>query len=142
MAKTVNNIVKLQVPAGTMAPTPALGSVLGPQGINMMEFFKQLAPKTQDIEKGTPVPVILTVYSDRSFSFVTKQPPVSYFLKKAAKLDKGSQEPGRSFAGEITRKQVEEIATAKQNDLNSNDIEAAMAMIMGSAKSMGLKIVD
>ncbi len=142
MAKTVKNIVKLQVPAGTMAPTPALGSVLGPQGINMMEFFKQLAPKTQDIEKGTPVPVILTVYSDRSFSFATKKPPISYFLKKVAKLSKGSQEPGRTFVGELTKEQVKQIATDKQSDLNSNDIEGAMSMVMGSARSMGLKIVD
>ncbi len=141
MAKKVKNIVKLQVPAGTMAPTPTLGSVLGPTGVNMMEFFKQLSSVTKDEENGTPIPVILSIYEDRSFSFTTNKPPVSYYLKKYSGLAKGSKEPGRSFVAELSKDKIKEIAETKMQDLNANDIDAAIKIIEGSAYSMGIRVV-
>ncbi|MEN3931761.1 50S ribosomal protein L11 [Microvirga sp. W0021] len=142
MAKKIAGYVKLQVPAGAANPSPPIGPALGQRGLNIMEFCKAFNAKTQQMEKGTPIPVIITAYQDRSFTFEMKQPPVSYFIKKAAKLDKGSQTPGRGGkAGSITKAQVAEIAEKKMADLNCDSIEAASAMIAGSARSMGIEVV-
>lgn len=140
MAKKIEGYIKLQIPAGSANPSPPVGPALGQKGLNIMEFCKAFNAKTQGMEKGMPIPVVITAYADRSFSFVTKTPPVSYFLKKAAKLAKGSQTPGRGFVGTVTASQVKEIAEQKMQDLNAHDIEAASRMIEGSARSMGFKV--
>jgi large subunit ribosomal protein L11 len=142
MAKKVTGFLKLQVPAGAANPSPPIGPALGQRGLNIMEFCKAFNAQTQKIEKNTPIPVIITTYQDRSFTFEMKTPPVSYFLKKAAKLDSGSKTPGREMVGEVTKKQLREIAEQKMKDLNCDTIEAAMKMIEGSARSMGLTVVE
>ncbi|HEX2021041.1 MAG TPA: 50S ribosomal protein L11 [Aurantimonas sp.] len=141
MAKKIQGQLKLQVPAGSATPSPPIGPALGQRGVNIMEFCKAFNAQTQDQEKGQPVPVVITYYQDKSFTFVMKTPPVSYFLKKAASLSKGSQTPGKATAGSVTRDQVREIAEKKLQDLNANNLDAAMAMIEGSARSMGLEVV-
>jgi large subunit ribosomal protein L11 len=142
MAKKVTGFLKLQVPAGAANPSPPIGPALGQRGLNIMEFCKAFNAQTQKIEKNTPIPVIITTYQDRSFTFEMKTPPVSYFLKKAAKLDSGSKTPGREMVGEVTKKQLREIAEQKMKDLNCDTIEAAMKMIEGSARSMGLSVAE
>ncbi len=142
MAKKIEGYIKLQIPAGSANPSPPVGPALGQKGLNIMEFCKAFNAKTQGMEKGMPIPVVITAYADRSFSFITKTPPVSYFLKKAAKLPKGSQTPGRGFVGSVTLEQVKEIAGHKMEDLNANDVDAACEMIKGSARSMGLKVEE
>ena len=141
MAKKITGYVKLQVPAGAANPSPPIGPALGQRGLNIMEFCKSFNAKTAQMEKGTPIPVIITAYQDRSFTFEMKQPPVSYFLKKAAKIDKGSQTPGKGGkVGRVTRDQIREIAEKKMVDLNCDTVESAMAMIEGSARSMGMEV--
>ncbi len=142
MAKKIVGYIKLQVPAGSANPSPPIGPALGQRGLNIMEFCKGFNAKTQEMEKGMPIPVNITVFSDKSFSFEMKTPPASYFLKKAAKLESGSKAPGRDFAGSVTKAQVRTIAEAKMKDLNANDIENAMLLIEGSARSMGIKVVE
>ena len=141
MAKKIAGQLKLQVPAGSATPSPPIGPALGQRGINIMEFCKAFNAQTQEAEKGSPIPVVITYYQDKSFTFTMKTPPVSYFLKKAAKLKSGSKEPGKSSAGKISRDKVREIAEAKMKDLNANDVDAAMRMVEGSARSMGLEVV-
>ncbi len=140
MAKKVAGELKLQVAAGSAAPAPPIGPALGQRGINIMEFCKAFNARTQELEKGMPIPTIITYYQDKSFTFVTKQPPVSYFIKKAANLKSGSKAPGTESAGKISSAQVREIAEAKMSDLNANNVEAAMRMVEGSARSMGLQV--
>jgi large subunit ribosomal protein L11 len=140
MAKKVTGYVKLQVPAGSANPSPPIGPALGQRGLNIMEFCKGFNAKTQQMEKGMPIPVTITVFSDKSFTFEMKTPPASYFIKKAAKLESGSKQAGRDFVGSVTKAQVREIATAKMKDLNANDVEMAMRMIEGSARSMGIEV--
>jgi len=140
MAKKVAGQLKLQVPAGSATPSPPIGPALGQRGINIMEFCKGFNAATQEMEKGMPIPVVITYYQDKSFNFVMKKPPVSYFLKKEAKLKSGSKTPGKETIGSITRDQVRTIAEAKMKDLNAADIEGAMAMVEGSARSMGLEV--
>jgi len=142
MAKKVAGYLKLQVPAASATPSPPIGPALGQRGINIMEFCKAFNAQTQGEEKGSPVPVVITYYQDKSFSFVMKTPPVSHFLKKAAGLGKGSQTPGRGSAGSVTKAQVKDIATKKLKDLNAHSVEAAMNMVEGSARSMGIQVVD
>jgi large subunit ribosomal protein L11 len=142
MAKKVTGFLKLQVPAGAANPAPPIGPALGQRGLNIMEFCKAFNAQTQKIEKNTPIPVIITTYQDRSFTFEMRTPPVSYFLKKAAKLESGSKTPGRDIAGSVSKKQVREIAEQKMKDLNCATIEAAMKMIEGSARSMGLEVTE
>jgi large subunit ribosomal protein L11 len=142
MAQKIQASVKLQVPAGTANPSPPIGPALGQQGVNIMEFCKQFNAQTQGLEPGMPIPVIITVYQDRSFTFVTKTPPASYFIKKAAKIELGSKTPGAVSVGQVSRKQLEEIANIKMKDLNCASIEAAISMLAGSARSMGLKVVE
>ena len=141
MAKKIEGYVKLEIPAGKANPSPPVGPALGQRGVNIMEFCKQFNAATQKGEVGVPTPVIITVYSDRTFTFVTKTPPTSYFLKKAAKIDKGSGTTGRGFSGKVTRAQIKEIAEKKMPDLNSATLESAMAQVEGSARSMGLEVV-
>ena len=141
MAKKITGYVKLQVPAGAANPSPPIGPALGQRGLNIMEFCKAFNARTSQMEKGMPIPVIITAYQDRSFTFEMKQPPVSYFLKKAAKIDKGSQTPGKGGnVGRVTRDQIREIAEKKMVDLNCDTVESAMAMIEGSARSMGMEV--
>ena len=142
MAKKIEGYVKLQCPAGQANPSPPIGPALGQRGVNIMEFCKQFNAATQGLEPGTPIPVIITVFSDRSFTFITKMPPASYYLRKAAKVDKGSKVPNRDKVGKVTMAQVREIAEAKMKDLNANDIDAASRIIMGSARSMGIEIAE
>ena len=142
MAKKVVAQIKLQVPAGKANPSPPIGPALGQRGLNIMEFCKQFNAATQGMEVGMPIPVVITAYGDRTFSFVTKTPPVSYFLKRAAKVEKGTATPGRAVAGQVTIAQCREIAEAKMRDMNATDLEGATAMIVGSARSMGLKVVE
>jgi len=132
----------LQVPAGAANPSPPIGPALGQRGLNIMEFCKAFNAQTQKEEKNTPIPVTITIYADRSFTFEMKTPPVSYFLKKAAKLESGSKTPGREPVGQVSKKQVREIAEQKMKDLNCDTIEAAMKMIEGSARSMGLAVTE
>src|ERR1700748_8373 len=132
--------IKLQVPANSANPSPPIGPALGQRGLNIMEFCKAFNAQTQQMEKGSPIPVVITIYQDRSFTFEMRTPPVSYFIKKAAKLDSGSKAPGRDKVGSITKEQVKEIAEKKMKDLNSSTIEAAMRMIEGSARSMGIEV--
>ncbi len=142
MAKKVVGFIKLQVPAGQANPSPPIGPALGQRGLNIMEFCKQFNAQTQKLEAGMPIPVVITAYGDRTFTFIMKTPPASYFLKKAAKVESGSKTPGRESAGKVTKAQLREIAEKKMVDLNANDIEAAMQMIAGSARSMGLQVVE
>jgi large subunit ribosomal protein L11 len=142
MAKKIEGYIKLQVPAGAANPSPPIGPALGQRGVNIMEFCKAFNAATQDLEKSAPIPTVITVYADRSFSFVTKTPPASYFLKKAAKLKSGSKEPGKVSAGTIKRSAVREIAEAKMADLNATDLDQATKIIEGSARSMGLEVVE
>ena len=139
MAKKVLSTVKLQIPAGAANPSPPVGPALGQAGVNIMEFCKAFNAKTQD-RQGLIIPVVITVYADRSFTFITKSPPAAVLLKKAAGLEKGSGEPNRNKVGKVTREQLKEIAEAKKEDLNANDVEAAMQMIAGTARSMGLVV--
>ncbi len=140
MAKKITGYIKLQVPAGSANPSPTIGPALGPRGLNIMEFCKQFNAQTQKMEKGSPIPVVITVYQDRSFSFEMRTPPVSYFIKKAAQLESGSKTPGRERAGTVTKAQVREIAEQKMKDLNCDTVEAAMRMVEGSARSMGIEV--
>ena len=140
MAKKVTGFLKLQVPAGAANPSPPIGPALGQRGLNIMEFCKAFNARTQEMEKGQPIPVVITIFADRSFTFEMKTPPVSYFIKQAAKKDKGSQTPGKESAGTISNAQLREIAEKKMVDLNANDVEAAMAMVAGSARSMGIQV--
>jgi large subunit ribosomal protein L11 len=140
MAKKVAGTMKLQVPAGQANPSPPVGPALGQRGINIMEFCKAFNAKTQELEPGAPCPTIITYYVDKSFTMDIKTPPASYMLKKAAKLKSGASLPAREVVGSVTAKQVKEIAEAKMKDLNANDIEAAMKIIMGSARSMGIEV--
>ena len=142
MAKKITGYIKLQVPAGAANPSPPIGPALGQRGVNIMEFCKQFNAATQEMEKAMPIPTVITVYADRSFSFTTKTPPASFLLKKAAKLKSGSKEPGKISAGTIKRSQLAAIATAKMADLNANDLEAATKIIEGSARAMGLQVVE
>jgi large subunit ribosomal protein L11 len=142
MAKKIAGYIKLQVPAGSANPSPPIGPALGQRGLNIMEFCKAFNAQTQNMEKGMPVPVVITAYQDRTFTFITKTPPVSYFLKKAAGIEKGSQTTGKGSVGSVTMAQVREIAAKKMQDLNANDVDAASRMIAGSARSMGLEVVE
>ena len=140
MAKKVAGTMKLQVPAGKANPSPPVGPALGQRGINIMEFCKAFNAKTADLEPGAPCPTVITYYVDKSFTMDIKTPPASYFLRKAAKLKSGAKLPGRETVGSVTVAQVKEIAEAKMKDLNANDIEAAMKIILGSARSMGIEV--
>ena len=142
MAKKIEGYIKLQVAAGSATPSPPIGPALGQRGVNIMEFCKAFNAATQELEKGMPIPTVITVYADRSFSFVTKTPPASFLIKKAAGLKSGSKEPGKVSAGTIKRSQLAEIAQTKMADLNANDIEAATKIIEGSARAMGLTVVE
>ncbi len=145
MAKKIDAYIKLQVPAGGANPSPPIGPALGQRGVNIMEFCKAFNAKTQDlpnIDKGTPLPVVITVYSDRSFTFILKTPPASILLKKIAKIEKGSSIPNKDKVGTVTRKQLEEIAKIKQPDLTASDLDAAVRTIAGTARSMGLNVED
>jgi len=142
MAKKIQAYVKLQVPAGSANPSPPIGPALGQQGVNIMEFCKQFNARTQGQEKGMPIPVVITVFQDRSFTFVTKTPPVSYFLKKAAGIEKGAKTTGTQTVGKVSRQQMEEIAKVKMPDLNANSIDGAVRMIAGSARAMGLQVTE
>jgi len=142
MAKKIAGYIKLEIPAGQANPSPPVGPALGQRGLNIMEFCKAFNAATQKFEPGMPTPVVITAYTDRSFSFETKTAPASYFLRKAAKLAKGSKTPGREKVGTVTMKQVREIAEAKMVDLNANDLDAAAKIIAGSARSMGLQVVE
>jgi len=141
MAKKVTGQIKLQIPGGQANPAPPVGPALGQRGVNIMEFCKAFNAKTND-QKGTVIPVIITVYSDRSFTFITKTPPASVLLFKAAKIEKGSGEPNKTKVGKVTKKQVEEIAKLKMPDLNAGSVEAAMRTISGTARSAGLTVID
>ncbi|MFI3190037.1 50S ribosomal protein L11 [Crenothrix sp. D3] len=140
MAKKITAYIKLQVPAGDAKPSPPVGPALGQRGVNIMEFCKAFNAKTQDVEKGLPLPVVITVYSDRSFTFITKTPPASILLKKALGLKSGSANPNTKKVGTVTREQLEEIAKVKMEDLNAANLEAAVKTIAGSARSMGLNV--
>ncbi|MHA3977923.1 50S ribosomal protein L11 [Halovulum sp. GXIMD14794] len=140
MAKKVAGTMKLQVPAGKANPSPPVGPALGQRGINIMEFCKAFNARTQEMEPGAPCPTVITYYVDKSFTMDIKTPPASYYLKKAAKLQSGAKTPSREVVGTVTRKQVQEIAEAKMKDLNANDVDAAMQIILGSARSMGIEV--
>jgi len=142
MAKKVTGFIKLQVPAGGANPAPPIGPALGQRGLNIMEFCKAFNAQTQKMEKGVPIPVVITVYQDRSFTFDLRTPPVSHFLKKAAKLESGARTPGRVSVGSVTKAQVREIAEQKMKDLNCSTVEAAMRMVEGSARSMGIEVKE
>jgi large subunit ribosomal protein L11 len=142
MAKKITGYLKLQVPAGAANPSPPIGPALGQRGLNIMEFCKNFNAQTAKMEKGTPIPVVITTYADRSFTFEMKTPPMSYFIKKAAKLESGSKTPGRDSAGKVTKEQVREIAQQKLKDLNCDSIESAMRMVEGSARSMGIEVTE
>ena len=142
MAKKIDGYIKLQVPAGKANPSPPIGPALGQRGLNIMEFCNAVNAATKHLEPGVPVPTVVTVYTDRSFSFVTKTPPASYYLKKAARLEKGATESGRETVGQVTMAQVREIAEKKMADLNAETIEAACRTIAGTARSMGIQVAD
>ena len=142
MAKKIAGYIKLEIKAGQANPSPPVGPALGQRGLNIMEFCKAFNAATQNVEPGTPTPVIITAYTDRSFTFETKTPPASYFLRKALKIQKGGSAPGRETVGKVTKAQLREIAEAKMVDLNANDVDAAMNIIAGSARSMGLEVVE
>jgi len=141
MAKKITGYINLQVPAGEAKPAPPIGPALGQRGVNIMEFCKAFNAQTADQEKGTPLPTKITVYADRSFSFETKSPPATFLIKKALNLKSGSKEPGKASAGTITRAQLQQVAEAKMKDLNANDIDAAVKIIEGSARAMGIQVV-
>ena len=140
MAKKITGYIKLQVQAGSANPSPPIGPALGQRGLNIMEFCKAFNAATQEIEKGAPIPVVITAYADKSFTFVMKQPPVTYFIKKAVNLKSGSKLPGKDSAGTITTAQLREIAEKKMADLNADNVDAAISMIAGSARSMGIQV--
>ena len=142
MAKKIEGYIKLNIPAGGANPSPPVGPALGQRGVNIMEFCKAFNASTESLEKNMPIPVVITVFSDKSFSFITKTPPVSYFLKKAIGKEKGSSEPGRDITGSIKIEQIREIAENKMNDLNASSIDGAMEMVKGSARSMGLEVLE
>ena len=142
MAKKITGYIKLQIPAGQANPSPPVGPALGQAGLNIMEFCKAFNAATNKLEPGMPIPVVITAFQDRTFTFVTKTPPASFFLRKAAKIDKGSQTPGRMTAGQVTLAQCREIAEKKMPDMNAADLDAATRMIAGSARSMGLEVVE
>ena len=142
MAKKIAGFIKLEIPAGQANPSPPVGPALGARGLNIMEFCKAFNAATQNLEQGTPTPVIITAFSDRSFAFETKTPPASWYLRKAAKVAKGSKVPNREKVGKVSMAQVREIAEAKMQDLNANDIDAAAKIIMGSARSMGIEVME
>ncbi len=142
MAKKIAGYLKLQVPAGRATPAPPIGPALGQRGINITEFCSAFNEATKNMENGAPIPTKITIFKDRSFTFVTKTSPASYFLKRAAKIKKGSTEPGRNMTGSVTKAQVKKIAEAKMPDLNANTIEQAMRIIEGSARSMGIDVVE
>lgn len=142
MAKKITGYIKLQVPAGKANPSPPIGPALGQRGLNIMQFVKEFNAATQGMEPGMPVPVVITAFADRTFTFITKTPPVSYFLKKAAGVDKGSATTGRTNAGKVSLAQCREIAEQKMKDLNAHSVDAAVQMIVGSARSMGLEVVE
>ena len=142
MAKKIDGYIKLNIPAGGANPSPPVGPALGQRGVNIMEFCKAFNASTETLEKNMPIPVVITVFSDKSFSFITKTPPVSYFLKKAIGKEKGSSEPGRDITGSIKIEQIREIAENKMNDLNASSIDGAMEMVKGSARSMGLEVLE
>ena len=142
MAKKITGYIKLQVAAGSATPSPPIGPALGQRGVNIMEFCKAFNAATQELEKGMPIPTVITVYADRSFTFITKTPPASFLIKKAANLKSGSKEPGKVSAGKIARSKLTEIAEMKMKDLNANDLEAATRIIEGSARAMGLEVVE
>ena len=142
MAKKITGYIKLQVPAGIANPSPPIGPALGQRGVNIMEFCKAFNAATQDVEKSMPIPTVITVYADRSFSFETKTPPATFLIKKAAKLKSGSKEPGKVSAGTIKRSALRDIAEQKMKDLNANDLDAATKIIEGSARAMGLEVVE
>ena len=140
MAKKVTGYLKLQVPAGAANPSPPIGPALGQRGLNIMAFCKDFNAKTSQLEKGSPIPVVITIYGDKSFTFEMRTPPMSYFLKKAAKIESGSKTPGRDNVAKVTPTQVREIAEKKMADLNCDTVEAAMRMVEGSARSMGIQV--
>jgi large subunit ribosomal protein L11 len=142
MAKKILGYIKLQVPAGAANPSPPIGPALGQRGVNIMGFCKEFNARTEKEVKGTPLPTVITVYQDKSFTFITKTPPATHFIKEAVKIKSGSKLPGRDVAGSITRAQLREIAEKKMKDLNANDIESAARIIEGSARAMGLKVVE
>jgi large subunit ribosomal protein L11 len=141
MAKKITAYVRLQIPAGQANPSPPIGPALGQQGVNIMDFCKKFNAATQTLDQGVPTPTVITVFADRSFTFVTKSPPASYFIKKAAKLEKGSSTTGRDQVGQVTMDQLREIAEKKMADLNANDVEAACRMLAGTARSMGIQVI-
>ncbi|PCJ59913.1 MAG: 50S ribosomal protein L11 [Rhodospirillaceae bacterium] len=142
MAKEISGYIKLQIPAGKANPSPPIGPALGQRGVNIMEFCKAFNAETKELESGMPIPTTITVYADRSFTFITKSPPASFFLKKAAKINKGAKTTGRETVGKVTMTQIREIAEKKMVDLNANDLDAAAQMIVGSARSMGLEVKE
>ena len=142
MAKKIEGYIKLEIPAGQANPSPPVGPALGQRGLNIMEFCKAFNAATQEMEQGMPIPVIITAYADRSFSFITKTPPASFLIRKAAGLQKGASEVGREIVGRVKKSQVKEIAETKMQDLNANDVDAAMKIIEGSARSMGVEVVE
>ena len=142
MAKKIDGYIKLNIPAGAANPSPPVGPALGQRGVNIMEFCKAFNASTDSLEKNMPIPVVFTVFSDKSFSFITKTPPVSFYLKKAAGKEKGSSEPGRTVGGSVKINQIKEIAENKMKDLNAADINGAIEMVKGSARSMGLEVVE
>ena len=142
MAKKIEGYIKLNIPAGAANPSPPVGPALGQRGVNIMEFCKAFNASTESLEKNMPIPVVITVFSDKSFSFITKTPPVSFYLKKAIGKDKGSSEPGRVSGGSIKIEQIREIATNKMSDLNASNIDGAIEMVKGSARSMGLEVLE
>ena len=142
MAKEILGLIKLQIPAGGANPSPPVGPALGQRGLNIMDFCKAFNEKTKNLEKGAPIPVVITAYKDKTFVFVTTLPPVSYYLKKAAKIEKGSSTPGRTLEGKVTIADIKKIANAKMIDLNAIDLEGAVNTVKGSARSMGMEIVE
>ena len=142
MAKEILGYIKLQIPAGGANPSPPVGPALGQRGLNIMDFCKAFNEKTKNVEKGAPIPVVITAYKDKKFDFITKLPPVSYYLKKFANIKKGNSTPGRSLLGKVNQNQIEEIAKLKMQDLNAVDIKGAIEMVKGSARSMGMEIVS
>ena len=142
MAKKIMGYVKLQVKAGSATPSPPIGPALGQRGVNIMGFCKEFNARTAEMEKGTPLPTVITVYQDKSFTFVTKTPPATYFIKQAIGLKSGSKAPGKDIVGKVTRAQCRDIAEKKMKDLNAADMDAASKIIEGSARSMGLEVVD
>jgi len=142
MAKEILELIKLQIPAGGANPAPPVGPALGQRGLNIGNFVKQFNDRTKDLEKGAPIPVLITAFKDKTFNFITKLPPVSHYLKKAAKIDKGSSTPGRELVGKVSLKDIEKIAKEKMIDLNAINLEGAINMVKGSAVSMGMEVVN